>query len=138
MRKPESTYRSSIVKLLKGSGIYTWGIHDSYTSGVPDHYYSGSGGSMFAEYKYLPKDTLKFDLTRPPKSPKLSRLQQEWLNSRHHEGRHVCVIVGMPSGGVILVDGAWMTPVFADRILTRKEIAAYIMEICLSETGPRF
>jgi len=110
--------------------MYIWAINDSWHAGVPDHYYSGPSGDLWAEYKYLPKDVTKFDLTRPPKSPKLSRLQQSWLNLRHDEGRKVCVIVGMPSGGVILHSPEWMAPVTIDRVLTRREIADYIIGVC--------
>ena len=126
--KPERRFRQSITKHLRS--IYCWSINDSWHAGVPDHYYSGNSGDLWAEYKYLPKDVTKFDLTRPPKSPKLSRIQQAWLNARHSEGRQVCVIVGMPTGGVILVDGAWMAPVLIDHVLSREEIAAYILGIC--------
>ena len=125
---PERRFRTSVNKHLRS--IYKWAVHDTYEPGVPDQYYSGSHGDLWAEYKYLPKDVTKFDLTRPFKSPKLSRTQQLWLNNRREEGRRVCVIVGMPSGGVILVDDTWMAPFFVEQLLTRKEIAAEILRIC--------
>lgn len=126
--KPERRFRQSVTKHL--DGVYVWAINDSWHAGVPDHYYSGPTGDLWAEYKYFPTDREKFDLTRPPKHPKLSRLQQEWLNSRHSEGREVCVIVGMPMGGVILYDNRWMEPVIVEHILTRQEIAAEIQRRC--------
>lgn len=126
--KPERRFRQSITKYLKS--IYVWAINDSWHAGVPDHYYSGSGGDLWAEYKYFPTDRTKFDLTRPTKTPKLTRVQQNWLNQRHDEGRTVRVIVGMPSGGVILMNKEWLEPVIVEHILTRKEIAEEILRIC--------
>ncbi len=126
--KPERRFRQSVTKFLKP--LYVWAVNDSWHAGVPDHYYSGPGGDLWAEYKFFPKDRVSFDLTRPPKSPKLTRVQQNWLNSRHDEGRTVRVIVGMPSGGVILSDKAWLQPVIVKQLLTRQEIAAHILEIC--------
>ena len=126
--KPERRFRQSVTRHLPS--LYKWSINDSWHAGVPDHYYSGHGGDLWAEYKYFPTDRASFDLTRPPKNPKLSRLQQAWLNDRHDEGRTVRVIVGMPSGGVILQDKEWMQPVTVYHILTREEIAAEIMRIC--------
>ena len=126
--KPERRFRQSITKYLKE--LYVWSINDSWHAGVPDHYYSGTRGDLWAEYKYLPTDRASFDLTRPPKTPKLSRIQQHWLNSRHDEGRNVCVIVGMPTGGVILINKEWMEPVIVEHIYTREEIAREILRIC--------
>ena len=40
------------------STIYKWKINDAYHGGVPDCFYSGTGGLCFVEYKYkkeLPK-----------------------------------------------------------------------------------
>ena len=126
--KPERRFRQSITKHLRS--IYCWSINDSWHAGVPDHYYSGNSADLWAEYKYFPTDRTKFDLGRPVKTPKLTRVQQHWLNSRYDEGREVWVIVGMPSGGVILYDKAWMKPVIVEHLLTRQEIAAEILRIC--------
>ena len=127
--KPERRFRQSVTKYLKS--IYVWSINDSWHAGVPDHYYSGPKADMWIEYKYFPTDRTKFDLTRPEKHPKLSRLQQHWLNTRYDEGREVWVVVGMPSGGMILFDKAWMEPVIVEHLYTRKEIAAEILRICI-------
>lgn len=129
--KPERRFRQSVTRHL--SGVYVWAINDSWHAGVPDHYYSGKGGDLWAEYKYFPTDRESFDLTRPPKTPKLSRLQQVWLNDRSDEGRDVMVIVGMPSGGVILINQEWMHPFTVHDIWSRKEIAAEIMRRCCGQ-----
>jgi len=127
--KPERRFRQSITKYLKGK-LYVWAINDSWHAGVPDHYYSGSGADLWAEYKYFPTDKARFDLTKPDKNPKLTRIQQEWLNKQHDRGRNVRVIVGMPSGGVILLNKEWMEPVTVHNIATREEIANEILRIC--------
>jgi len=126
--KPERRFRQSVTKHLKH--LYHWGINDSFHAGVPDHYYSGPTGDLWAEYKYFPGDRDHFDLTLPEKNPKLSRLQQHWLNSRYDEGRTVWVVVGMPSGGVILQDKTWMAEYTVQRLLSREEIANEILRIC--------
>lgn len=126
--KPERRFRQSITRHLQG--IYVWPINDNYQAGVPDHYYSGPEKDLWAEYKYYPRDRDSFDLTRPEKTPKLTRRQQHWLNARWEESRRVWVIVGMPSGGVILQDKEWMKPFDVPVLLTRKQIAAEIQRIC--------
>jgi hypothetical protein len=123
--KPERRFRQSVTRHL--SNIYTWPINDNYQAGVPDHYYSGTGGDLWAEYKYFPTDRDKFDLLKPAKHPRLTSLQQHWLNSRHDEGRSVWVVVGMPSGGVILMNKEWMKPVKVQTLLSREQIAREIM-----------
>jgi hypothetical protein len=110
--------------------LYHWSINDSYHAGIPDHYYSGAGGDLWVEYKYFPTDRDYFDLTLPSKTPKLTVRQQHWLNKRHEEGRHVWVIVGMPSGGVILMEKEWLRPVKVQALLNRKQIAQEIMTVC--------
>lgn len=127
--KPEHRFRQSIVKHLKG--VYVWSIHDSYQAGVPDHYYSAHGADLWAEYKFFKTDRDSFNLLLPTKTPKLSRLQQNWLQSRHDEGRTVWVIVGMPSGGVILYGDEWNKgEIRVATLLSRKQIAAEIMQAC--------
>jgi len=126
--KPEHRFRRSVSKHLKS--IYVWPINDSWHAGVPDHFYSGPVASLWCEYKYFPTDRDSFDLLRPAKTPKLTRIQQHWLNSRHDEGRNVWVIVGMPTGGVILYDKTWMQPVTVECLLTREQLAAEILRLC--------
>jgi len=126
--KPERRFRQSVTKHLKS--IYVWPINDNYHAGVPDHYYSGLGGDLWVEYKYFPTDRAHFDLLRPAKTPKLTRQQQHWLDSRYEEGRSVWVVVGMPSGGVILINKEWLEPVIVEHLYTREEIAREILKVC--------
>ena len=74
------------------SNIYKWKINDAYHGGVPDVFYSGSGGHCFVEYKYkkeLPKrhnTFIKFGVTAQ---------QCAWLNARKDEGVPVFVALGV-------------------------------------------
>lgn len=128
--KPERRFRQSVTKYLRGTDLYMWSINDSWHAGVPDHYYSGEGGDLWAEYKYFPTDRAKFDLTHPPKTPKLTRTQQNWLNRQHDRGRTVWVIVGMPSGGLVLRHKDWLKPITVQHLYTREEIAKEILRTC--------
>ena len=108
-QKPEHAYRTKIRRKLHNS-IDVWSIHDSYTAGIPDVWYSGWKNDLWIEYKYfqtLPKKHI--DLTAG-KHPKLTKLQQHWLNRKLEQGRSVWVVTGFPTGGVILTKGAWMKP----------------------------
>lgn len=128
MIKPERQFRQSVIKYV--DGLYVWAIHDSYQTGIPDHYYSGKKGDLWVEYKYFPKDKTSFDLTKPESKPVLARTQQEWLGRRYREGRNVWVIVGMPGGGVILVDEDWLKPVEVKQLLSRRELGEAITRFC--------
>ena len=99
--------------------VYVWKIADRFSSGVPDTWYSGSGGSLFVEWKYLP--------TCPKKhTAKLTHLQKNWLAERYKEGRHLAVIIGTPSGGIILTDLAWETQITINQTHKPKELAKWI------------
>lgn len=77
-------------------GIHHWKIAARFARGVPDAWYSGDGGDVWVEYKYLTRT--------PAKSftPDLTALQKAWLNKRKSEGRNVAVVVGCPDGAVVL------------------------------------
>jgi hypothetical protein len=78
--------------------------NNQYTGGIPDVWYSGQSDDIWIEYKYLPKLPVRADVN-PTKM--LSALQTQWLNSRYDEGRNVAVIIGCPTGGVLLLDKSW-------------------------------
>lgn len=127
--KPERRYRNNITRYLRGK-VYYWPINDTYTAGVPDHWYSGNADCLWAEYKYYPTDRKRFDLVGT-KQPKLSVLQQNWINKRYDEGRNVWVIVGMPSGGIILRHREWMHPVYPEEnaLLSTRQVADEILTL---------
>ena len=105
-------------------------FNDNFTSGIPDCYFSGPTGDLWVEFKWYPHNRKLFDLTAN-KHPKLSRLQQLWLNERNNEGRDCWVIVGFPGGGIILTHGEWNYKVFTDgHYLTIRQVAQGIEDWC--------
>lgn len=91
-KQPEGTFIASVHKHLP-EGLYRQKNHNPYNGGIADVWYSGER-DLWVEYKFLvlPKrDTTVIDLVGG-KEPSISRLQQEWLHSRHCEGRNVGVI----------------------------------------------
>lgn len=129
---PENTFISSVHKHLPAK-LYHMKNHNAYVGGIADVWYSGVR-DLWVEYKFIvvPKrpDTVIDLLTG--KNPAISYLQQEWLRSRHEEGRSVGVIVGSKDGGVWFPGLAWDRTYTADefrkRLQSRKELAGVIVE----------
>lgn len=125
-RQPENTFIASIHRLLP-SGVYRQKNHNPYNSGIPDCWYSGDGGDLWVEYKFV--ELPKRKTTIVPVT--LSELQKNWLTRRHAEGRNVGVIVGCGHGGVWLPGVTWDTPMlcedFRTRLLPRQQLAETIL-----------
>lgn len=129
---PENTFISSVHKHLP-AGLYRMKNHNAYVGGIADVWYSGAS-DLWVEYKFIvvPKrpDTAIDLLTG--KNPAISYLQQEWLRSRHGEGRSVGVIVGSKDGGVWLPGTSWDQPFatkdFLRHLMSRKELADTILK----------
>lgn len=116
----EHSYIRSIHRQLSKS-VHRWKINARYVRGVPDCWYSGPGGDLWVEYKYLPRAPRR-DFT-----PQLSANQKHWLQHRHEEGREVAVVIGTPAGAAILTDGEWEGPVQPPTTWTiNKEVARWI------------
>jgi len=114
--------------------VYRMKNNNPYSSGVPDVWYSAYPRDLWVEYKFLPSvpqrgivDAKRIDL---------STLQSDWLAQRHKESRNVAVIVGVPTGGVILQNLEWVAGLspaeFAARIQPRSAIANWIKQQTLS------
>lgn len=127
---PENTFIGSVHKHLP-AGIYRLKSHNQYNGGIADVWYSGVR-DLWVEYKFIvvPKrpDTV-IDLITG-KNPAISYLQQEWLRSRHEEGRSVGVIVGSKDGGVwfpgLTWDATYPAKKFLSLLQTRKDLAGTI------------
>lgn len=124
MAHPENRYIQKINRLLRPlkqqHRFYYAKIQMAGNNGWPDCYYSGPGGDLWAEYKYIS------DREFPKKSDtnitvKLSKNQQQWIAGRHQEGRNVCVIVGSPHGSVLL---RWPIP----KTISRADFIQYAVE----------
>lgn len=127
---PENTFIGSVHKHLP-AGLYHMKNHNQYNGGIADVWYSGVR-DLWVEYKFIvvPKrpDTVIDLLTG--KNPAISCLQQEWLRSRHGEGRSVGVIVGSKDGGVwfpgLTWDATYPAKKFLSLLQTRKDLAGTI------------
>lgn len=128
--KPETTFIASVHKHLPPT-LYRVKNNNEYTAGIADVWYSGVR-DLWVEYKFIvvPKrpDTV-IDLITG-KNPAISYLQQEWLRSRHEEGRSVGVIVGSKDGGVwfpgLTWDATYPAKKFSSLLQTRKDLAGTI------------
>lgn len=124
--KPETTFIHSIHKHLPKT-VYHMKNNNPYLGGVPDVWYSGSK-DLWVEYKFLPRVPQR-GRVRPAEL--LSPLQAEWLNGRYKEGRTVAVVIGCPTGGVLLLNpdewGAELAASeYTQRLLDRKSIASWL------------
>lgn len=135
-QKPEARFVSSIHRLLP-KDLHHEGMSNPYRGGTADDWYDGPAGDLWVEYKYSETIPKLLDLRTQTTSPKLSKLQQRWLEARHVNGRNVAVIVGFKEGGVIMRNSEWLEEWTREdlqaRLKTRKEIAQWIMEqvLCL-------
>ena len=130
---PENTFIGAVHKHLR-SDLYHMKNNNQFVGGVPDDWYSG-GEDLWIEYKFIvvPKrDETVIDLVSG-KKPEISYLQQEWLESRHKEGRRVGVIVGCKAGGVWFPGINWRQNLTATQfraaIMPRPDVARLIEDL---------
>lgn len=136
MATPENTFISSVHRHLP-KGLYYMKNHNEYVGGIADCWYSGSAADLWVEYKFIdePKrpDTV-VDLISG-KYPKISALQQDWLEGRHAEGRKIGVIVGTQRGGVWYPGMSWQTAVvakkFSSQVVDRAQLANTITKLTM-------
>ena len=137
--KPETTFIASVHKHLP-KDLYSMKNHNPYNGGIADVWYSGER-DLWVEYKFLvlPKRSTTMINLVSGDNPAISHLQQEWLHSRHCEGRNVGVIVGCKEGGVWFPGVSWdityTTEWFRERILPRKALADLISETLSAQNG---
>ena len=125
--KPETVFYTAVNRLLPRV-LHKEKMCNPYRGGTADFWYSGNAGDLWIEYKWLQRAPHKqFDLTAG-KNPVLSGLQQKWLRERHGEGRSVAVMIGTPSGVMVLQNVEWATPVTPAFILTRLDAAIWIQK----------
>lgn len=125
--KPENTFIGSIHKKFSEGKPYFEKMYNPLRSGTPDVYYSGCGGDLWVEYKFIPRIPRSKEIL-----PCLTPRQRRWLNSRYEEGRNVAVVLGVSSdGGVIYRNKEWCKPLSSTemeaRIVSRAEIARWII-----------
>ena len=128
--KPETTFYTSVHRHLPSKDVpYRLKTFNPYVGGPADHWYSGQQADLWVEWKFIKlpvRDSTLIDLVSG-KNPPLSKLQQDWLRSRHEEGRNVWVVVGCKEGGVIYTHRKWEVPIptgsFRTLLLSRAAIA---------------
>ena len=126
--KPENQFITGVHKYLASAKVlHREKMNNPYRGGTPDWWYSAKKGDLWVEYKFLPRVPQRGVVT-----PNLSELQKQWLAGRHAEGRNVAVVVGCPTGGVVLRNLEWEQPLaageFVSRIRSRGELAQWITQ----------
>lgn len=114
--------------------IHKWKINDNYEGGVADAYYSGTGGDLWLEYKYIKELPARGNTVV---RTSLSAQQKLWLNRRHSEGRNVGVVIGSPSGIVLQTSpDDWEKPLILDDFIgiafEKERLVSYIIETTTS------
>ena len=109
--------------------LYKMKNHNQYNGGIADVWYSGRKADLWIEFKFVAvpvRDMTVIDFG-------LSALQQEWLKSRHAEGRKVGVMVGSKTGGVWFPNMTWDTThtakSFRKQLCSRSDLADIIVNI---------
>ena len=131
----EHSFIRSVHRSLHNN-VTKWKIHDRYNGGVPDAFYMGPKGSLWAEYKYLKQLPVR-DKTNLRLG--LSLLQIEWLNLLYEYNNNACLIVGAEDTAVILLEKQWTANIskryYLEQCIPRKQVALYIESICLPDTS---
>lgn len=129
----EHSFIKSVHRSLHNN-VFRWKIHDTYAGGVPDAFYMGPAGSLWAEYKYIKQLPVR-DNTNLRIG--LSLLQIEWLNRLTEYGHNACLIVGCENTAIILTDKQWEQNIskkyYSEHCVPRKEVAVWIESICLPD-----
>lgn len=123
----ESGYTRAMGDRVKrlDSTVRVWKISDRFTRAVPDTRYSGFGGRLYIEYKWLPALP-----KRAPVRPALSEGQKDWLREEHARGTPVAVVVGSPQGAVLYKGLDWEQPLPAeDCLLSNRDLAEWIRSV---------
>lgn len=121
----ESAFTQSVHRYLQGR-CYVWKISDRYHAGIPDAYYAGDAGVLWAEHKYDPdpRGTLK---------PNLSKLQARWLRQHHAMNISTACILGTPQGTIIYSGLSWTKPITVAQLATfgktRQQVAEWIITV---------
>jgi hypothetical protein len=118
-RKPETVFYTAVHRLLPRA-LHVEKMNNPYRGGTADMWYSGNLRDLWVEYKWLPRAPRKEFI------PDLSALQLKWLRERHGEGRNVAVIIGCPTGVMLLRDLDWESPISSNFALTRQDAANWI------------
>lgn len=126
--KPEARFIKSVHDVLC-SDVYREKMFNPMRGGTPDCVYYGykQGPDLWIEYKWHPAATWKHI------TPKLSPLQMAWLMRAWDRGREPRVVVGFPTGCIVLREPAeWQDGIARDKaqVLSKQELARRIESRC--------
>ena len=130
----EHSFIKSVHRSLH-TNVTKWKIHDRYNGGVPDAFYIGGGGCLWAEYKYIKtlpvRDTTNLNIDLKP-------LQAKWLNILFEANQNVCLVVGAEDTALILKEQEWLQDItkqhYIKNSIPRKEVSTWIQSICLLDS----
>lgn len=131
--KPENQFIGRVHNALHHD-VYREKMFNPMRGGTPDCYYMGFLDDLWAEYKWVkafPKKLIK---------PALSSLQKLWLVRAYDRGREPWVVVGSPTGSVVLVDPRhWQQGIERDkaRVYSIAELVTEIQTRCGLEFSPK-
>lgn len=144
-KKPENQFIANVHKHI--TGVYCEKMFNPYRGGTPDVWYSGMGGDLWIEYKYIIRSVLPARI-----KPNLSAQQVHWIRNRIQEGRKVWVATGIrvekprrktyvhTYHGIPSLEQCHS--IDERRLRTPKQLAELIMETCGEnsdcDTDPRF
>lgn len=128
---PENRFIASVHKLLD-KVVYREKMHNTYRGGTPDCWYSSFKADLWVEYKWVAK------LPKGQLIPALSALQYKWCTERYDEGRNILVVVGSPSGAVVLYNPIqWQLGIpsleVKRRLMDKKTYAQWLEVITMGE-----
>jgi hypothetical protein len=124
--KPENRFIAAVHKELHPD-IEREKMFNPMRGGTADCNYAGFADELWVEYKWHLAQAWR------RLKPTLSPLQMNWLVKRYDRGREPWVVVGFPTGCIILRDPkAWKQGVARDeaQVLTKQELARRIETRC--------
>lgn len=125
MQKQENVFIGKVNKKLDPR-VHVDKMSNPFRAGIPDCYYEGSRGILWAEYKWL---TVISSNLEPWASPNWPR-QKAWLCRAWQNFVHTCVIVGMPKNKGFIVEYPFKLEA-SPQILTLEKICAYIESLTI-------
>jgi hypothetical protein len=132
VRKRENQFVSGVHEYLPPEPKFPrHKTHNPYVAGIWDWYYAGGLRTLWVEYKYI--DVPKRDDTLV--TPALTPMQVKFGEGLSSCQTALAVVVGCKAGAVIYTDSSWLdaitTAEFRKRIISRRDLAAWLQEQCL-------
>lgn len=138
--KPENRFIKRVHDALHPD-VYREKMFNPLRGGTPDVYYEGPV-AFWTEYKWMPKFSAHIDVSPRPKggTGRLTGLQMNWLVRSWDNKQCPWVVVGSPTGCVVLTDPSqWQKGISRDeaQVLSVQELARRIERKCGLEFSPK-